>query len=238
LRRNPSATDLELALELDVKPETVRRYRYRLRNLSQDWTKFCPECYSPDVWLDRERGEHVCRSCGFVVEEEAGMVHTLPFDETYALESNIAFGKSLGNTLNIQKTYRVLAKLRSRENDQGKIPIRQITTLTQTVDPPVVRNMLSYGSRMLKQLGLEKDTESCHLLADRLGRTLRKIGAFLHVSRMQVRPYMLARAAVYVVLSRRGMHDKAAEAQQNFPFKEKHVKLVEKLEDLNSLEKE
>jgi len=112
----------KLADELGVKPESVRRYEYRLRKkLSQIWDKIpewkeliCPECLEPAVWLDTERGERVCTSCGHVVESE-NMIHRLPFDETYALENKLVFNKSLGGTADKRAVLRVLSRTRNNK---------------------------------------------------------------------------------------------------------------------------
>jgi hypothetical protein len=45
---------------------------------------------------DRVTGERIYVNCGCVVDNVAAKSKDLPFGETYALTSNIAFGKSLG----------------------------------------------------------------------------------------------------------------------------------------------
>jgi len=236
LRENPGATDLEIANKLGVEVETIPVYRWRLKNLLSGITSYCRYCFSKNVWTDRENGERICKSCGYVLEQENSMVHTLPFDETYALTSNIAFGKSLGGTLSRNATYRVLAKTRDAES-KTNVPIRQITTITNTFDPPVARNMLSYGSRILKNLGLQRDTGPSAVLAHTLGGTLRKVGGFLAVSKMyeEVQPAMLVRAAVWFTLKRFGLMDEAEECRRKYKFRERDLKLVLKIAELSEL---
>jgi len=109
---------------------------------------------------------------------------------------------------------RVLAKAR---REGGQIPIRQIQVLSNTVDPPAIQNMLRYGSRLLKELGLDRDTDSCHLLADRYGRLLRKLGAFITIGKVEIQPHMAARVALFYLLNKTDP-EKAVEARRRFPF--------------------
>jgi len=112
----------EIAKRLNVKPESVRRYEYRLRKkLSQIWDKIpdwksllCPECLQPSLWRDPQSGEQVCTNCGYVLESE-DLIHRLPFDETYALENRLVFNNSLGGTADKRTVLKVLS--RTRNND-------------------------------------------------------------------------------------------------------------------------
>lgn len=73
--------------------------------------------------------------------------------------------------------YRILARINKEQNGPG-LPVRQIQVITQIVDPPLVKRMLTYGSHLLKGLGLDRDTNRDHLFADQFGRLLRKIAAY------------------------------------------------------------
>ena len=121
---------------------------------------------------------------------------------TFALTSYIAYGKSLGSTMPRSHLYRVIAKV-SAENKDWKqpVPIRQIQAIAETVDPAIVRSMLNYGSRVLKSLGYDGDTDKNHMLADRYGRLLRKIATYIMVSKESLQPYQAARAALFYLLS-------------------------------------
>ena len=77
--------------------------------------------------------------------------------------------------------------------------------------------MLSYGSRILKDLDLDRDTDSCHILADRYGRLLRKLGAFMTISKIRIQPHMVARATLFYLLCRTDP-EKAREARRRYPF--------------------
>jgi ribosomal protein S27AE len=235
LKENPFIPDQEIAKKLGVKVKTVQQYKWRLKNFVEsngNSTKFCPECCEDTLIYDHESGEYVCRRCGFVVEDNSlAFADFLPWDTTYALTSNIAFGKSLGDTLPKRYLHKVIAK---SENGDEDLPIRatQIRILSHAVDPPVIKSMINYGSRLMKQLGLYKDTEFCHLFADRYGRLLRKLGAFIQISKLDVQPYLIARAALYYLLKKTDSK-KAEEAREKFPFSNRYLSIVKKLEELD-----
>jgi ribosomal protein S27E len=230
LLKNPLASNEELAKELGVRTETVSLYRWRLERNSVSLYKICPECMRETVVLDEERGERACRSCGYVVESVPQFSDDLPFDTTYALTNHLAFGKSLGGTLPLDQLYKVLAQAPEGITD---LPIRsaQIQVLSSAVEPPVVRRMLDYGSRMLKQLGLDRDTDECHILSDQYGRCIRTAAAFLQVSKMKAQPHLVARAALYHILIQL-YPEKAETARWIFPFPERCLTLVEQLDVL------
>jgi len=240
LRKMPFLPDEEIAEELGVKVESVRVYKWRLNKklvTGVTYFDYCPECFSKSVVLDRETGEYVCTNCGYVIEEDGEKFSMdIPFgtDEkpnTFALTSHIAYGKSLGFTASRNSLFRVLARTSNRNQagrvDDGdlQIPIRQIQTITETVDPPIVRAMLNYGSRLLKQLGLSEDKDRNHILADSYGRLLRKIAAYLTISKAKLQPHMAARAVLFYLLSKTDP-EKAKESQRKYPFNRKYLKLV------------
>ena len=236
----------ELASLLGISEESVRIYENRLRKklvtqlkqVSPERLLFvCPECLAAKVYEDPETGERVCMNCGYVLDESK-MSETIPFGteeapNTYALTSHIAYGKSLGFTMPKSHLFRVLAKVSMEngasvsEGENGKIPIpiRQIQTITETVDPPIVKSILNYGSRLLKELGLDRDTDSNHTLADQYGRLLRKIGAYIMVSKSNLQPYQAARAALAYILSKVDP-EKAKEVTEKYPFNSKYMDLV------------
>ena len=227
-----------LAEKLGISLTSVYKYERRLEeklvqklgHVSRDrLSLICPSCLEAQVYTDPENGECVCRSCGLVIEQEADMVQTLPFDTTYALTSNMSFGKSLGGTLPRQQLFKVLAKAPAGTLD---LPIRstQIQVISSAVDPPLVKKMLEYGSRMLKDLGLDRDTDECHLFADQYGRLLRKIAGFIQVSRVDVQPHLVVRAALCYLL--RGNPKKAKEASRKYPFDSKYYNMVAQVTEL------
>lgn len=230
LAENPYLTNQELAEKLGVAPSSVKRYKNRLKKLVyQGWTSFCPECLQPSVIYDPEQGEYVCTKCGLVLDYQA-FLNSLPFGteeqpNTFALTSHIAFGKSLGDTMPRKYLFRVLARVNDENGRRDKLPVRQIQVITETFDPPLVKSMLNYGSRLLKQLDFDGDTERNHVFADEYGRLLRKLAAFLMVGKLKVQPHLVARAALYYLLSKTD-GERAEEAKKMFPFNEKHLRIV------------
>jgi hypothetical protein len=112
-----------LAQKLNIKPRSVLRYEERLakklaakgiiklepvvkrrqvrQGIDEDRFQFvCPECLSARLYPDPESGERTCGACGYVVNADDGqdacMDESLDFNTTYALESSMAIGKSLG----------------------------------------------------------------------------------------------------------------------------------------------
>jgi len=211
----------ELAEALGVKLKSVYEYERRLerklveriQQVSPERLQLvCPECLEARVYVDPDRGERVCTGCGYVLEQQADMVHRLPFDETYALESGLAFNRSLGVADTVRRRYgytKILAKARNnvgkikfveeilekwksggtaaieageeiREvlvkggaeeiaktilerkdekpaelakriiNTYDAIPTRQIMTLHEEYDPPLLRKMKEYGNQLLQ----------------------------------------------------------------------------------------
>ena len=112
----------KLAEKLGVQKKSLRRYEYRLGKklvaklgqISPDRLQLvCPECLEARVYDDPETGERVCTVCGYVVRQQPTMIHRLPFDQTYALENQLVFNKSLGGTLDKKTVGRVLTKVRN-----------------------------------------------------------------------------------------------------------------------------
>jgi hypothetical protein len=242
LRKIPFLPDEEIAEELGVKATAVKSYKWRLsKKLATGvaYFDYCPECFQKSVILDKQTGERVCTNCGFVVEDDPASKFSadIPFGtddkpNTFALTSHIAYGKSLGFTASRNHLFRVLARTSKIEDGELQIPIRQIQTITETVDPPIVRAMLNYGSRLLKELSLDKDKDRNHILADRYGRLLRKIGAYLTVSKSNLQPHQAARAALFHLLTRTDQQEKAKEAKEKHPFNPRYLEFVFTLERL------
>ena len=228
LEREPLTPNKVLAEKLGVKVETLYTYKGRLQRNLFDIDKICPECFEESIVRDGESGESVCRRCGLVVGEYLEQLSDdLPFDTTYALTNHLAFGKSLGGTLPSKRLYEVLAKAPEGMKD---LPVRstQIRVMSSALEPPVVKAMLSYGSKMLKGLGLDRDEEMCHVLSDEYGRCVRTVAAFLQISKIKVQPHLVARAALYHILIQL-YPEKAEDARWAFPFQERHLELVENL---------
>ena len=96
----------------------MRQYLYEIRkgtngNINKNVNKNprrCSSCGSTKITFDRENGEIVCTKCGLVLSSVESFENRLPFDTTYAMTNNLAFGKSLGGTLPRKELYKVIAR--------------------------------------------------------------------------------------------------------------------------------
>jgi len=231
----------QIAKATGLKKSSLRVYFSNIRkkngeavktvNKTVNKTRLC-QCGSEEVYFDRENGEVVCTKCGLVLSTVESLDSRLPFDTTYALTNNLAFGKSLGGTLPRKELYKVLAKGPKPRTDDGKddLPIRstQIQVMSSAVDPPVVKTMLSYGSKIMTELGLNRDDDVCHVLSDQYGRVIRSVAAYLQVSKIHVQPHLVARAALYHILLQL-LPTKAERARVLYPFSNRHLRFVEQI---------
>jgi len=225
----------QIAKATGLKRSTLREYLYRIRkgtrgNINKTVNKThnrCSSCGSTEITFDRENGEVVCTKCGLVLSSVESFENRLPFDTTYALTNNLAFGKSLGGTLPRKELYKVLARGPKGTKD---LPIRstQIQVMSSAVDPPVVKTMLNYGSKVMTELGLNRDDDVCHMLSDQYGRIIRTVAAYLQISKARVQPHLVARAALYHVLIQL-YEGKAEQARRNYPFSSRHLQFVEQI---------
>ena len=222
----------QIAKATGLKKSTLRYYFSQVNTVSKSpktvskTPRVC-QCGSEEVYFDRENGEVVCTKCGLVLSSVESFENRLPFDTTYALTNNLAFGKSLGGTLPRKQLYEVLARGPKGTKD---LPIRstQIQVMSSAVDPPVVKTMLNYGSKAMTEIGLNRDDDLCHILSDQYGRIIRTVAAFLQISKTRVQPHLVARAALYHILIQL-YPAKAEQARRDYPFSDHHLQFVEQL---------
>jgi predicted RNA-binding Zn-ribbon protein involved in translation (DUF1610 family) len=224
----------QIADATGLKRSSLRRYIYAIResndkiadNISKRPRK-CSSCGGMEITFDRENGEAVCTKCGLVQYTRDDFENKLPFDTTYALTNHLAFGKSLGGTLPRNDLFTVLARGPLGTKD---LPIRstQIQVMMSAVDPPVVKLMLNYGSGVMKELGLDRDEQVCHVLSDQYGRVVRQVAAIIQTGKVHVQPHLVARAALYHLLI--SLYPENAEnARSTFPFDRRHLKFVQQV---------
>lgn len=89
----------------------------------------CPEYLKPSLIV--RDGELVCSSCGYVVEASEPS-RRLPWDETYAFEEHLAWGRSIGDTLPPGQLCRLSLGMGGR--DLG-LRARHIRTIVEAVSP-------------------------------------------------------------------------------------------------------
>ena len=143
-----------LAMRLGISISDLQDYLLRLRGMLEEGSEessygLCPECLSSRIVEDPETGEVICRSCGYVIEKLPNLDFRLPFGTTYALESPLAVGKSLGGTITRQGLYRILAKSAAGTEDLG-IRARHIRIMIETNDPPDLARILKKGNNLIK----------------------------------------------------------------------------------------
>jgi hypothetical protein len=152
------------------------------KNTLDEPSQICPECHQN--WLVKSNGELVCIHCGFVCDEERSFNPNLPFDETFAFESKLAFGRSLGGTLPHGQLSRVIAR---SSNGSKDLPIRAIhlKTIVESVEPPQAMKLKAEISGLLKRYGLygEDYNEFNHLLGDKAGHMAETVARFLQAGR-------------------------------------------------------
>jgi hypothetical protein len=157
-----------------------------------------PEQPCKHVFVKTRDGELACKFCG-EVKQSFNMIPQLPMDVTYQPSSSICFGKALGNTLNYYGLLRVLAKGPGGRSDLG-IRARQIKLITMQTEPPQLHKSLNIASAKLILLGFEEN----HVVSNDCGNLLRKLFAFLMLSKMKFQTQELADAALYYTLKKHG----------------------------------
>ena len=191
-----------LANKLGISISDLKDYLLRLRRMLEEGSKessygLCPECLSSKIVEDPETGEVICRSCGYVIEKLPNLDFRLPFGTTYALESPLAVGKSLGGTITRQGFYRILAKSAAGTEDLG-IRARHIRIMIETNDPPDLARILKKGNNLIKKYNLENEK----LLAHDLGKNIRRAYWLTRQLAIRVSCKLIAETALYIAIKR------------------------------------
>jgi len=156
-----------------------RKLAVSLQQVSADRLRLvCPECLEARLIQDSETGETVCMSCGVVTEQEPEHVHTLGFDQTYALTNPLVIGKSLGDTLPRIQLYNVLAKAHENNGTKEDVPINQIRTIIGFSEPPLIKRMKEYAESLRKDSTLAGNRPICDqdVFSVILGNLVEKVG--------------------------------------------------------------
>jgi hypothetical protein len=162
-------------------------------------SRACRECGGD---LRQRDGEVVCVECGLVNGVSYGMVHRLPFGETYQPTSLIAFNKSLGETLQPNDYFRVLAtsSFGQKPEDLKDLGLRARHTkiMFQNQEPMRIRRALEYASGKLLRLFPKNEN---HVLANDVAGRLRVLIVWLLVSKLKYRTCCLVDAVIYHTLT-------------------------------------
>jgi len=119
----------------------------------------------------------------------------LPFDTTYAPTCNVAFGKSLGDTLPPQGLYKVLAKAPKGSQDLG-LRARLIRIILSYQDHPLVKRALECTSRQLKRMRLDQN----YAFANDVGALVRKLISYLTIAKAEYNNSYIVNAIIYYLL--------------------------------------
>ena len=192
-----------LANKLGISISDLQDYLLRLRNMLEESSEessygLCPECLSSKIVEDPETGEVICKSCGYVIEKLPNLDFRLPFGTTYALESPLAVGKSLGGTITRQGLYRILVKSAAGAEDLG-IRARHIRIMIETNDPPDLARILKKGNNLIKKYNLENEK----LLAHDLGKNIRRAYWLTTQLAIRIPKKAIAETALYITIQKR-----------------------------------
>ena len=192
-----------LANKLGISIDELQDYLLRLGRMLEESSEessygLCPECLSSRIVEDPETGEVICRSCGYVIEKLPNLDFRLPFGTTYALESPLAVGKSLGGTITRQGLYKILAKSAAGTEDLG-IRARHIRIMIETNDPPDLARILKKGNNLIKKYNLENEK----LLAHDLGKNIRRAYWLTTQLAIRIPKKAIAETALYITIQKR-----------------------------------
>jgi len=222
-----------LAMRLGISISDLQDYLLRLRGMLEEGSEessygLCPECLSSRIVEDPETGEVICRSCGYVIEKLPNLDFRLPFGTTYALESPLAVGKSLGGTITRQGLYRILAKSAAGTEDLG-IRARHIRIMIETNDPPDLARILRKGTSLIKEFNLENEK----LLAHDLGRNIRRAYWLTTQLAIRISGKAIAETALYITIQK---HKKKAIKYRNILEKIKpNIQLYNLINKINQI---
>jgi len=219
----------QIAEATGLKKSSLRVYFSRLRKkhgetVNKTVNKTPPKCQcgSERVRFDPENGELVCCKCGLVLFSEQDFDIRLPFDTTYALESDLAVGKSLGGSLPKKNLYQILARSDNGSEDLG-IRARQIRVLAETNEPPSLAKMLKKAYETSKRFNLEGDK----LFNNDLGRNVRR--AFWLARELEININGASETAFWVTLCQHGKQKLIPEVENSLKINQTLLGLTLKL---------
>lgn len=194
----------------------------------------CPECLDARVYTDPENGERICANCGLVLEEAKCYSQDLPFDTTYALTSELAYGRSLGGTLGYRGMLRVLAKSPSSSelsknggNHHLGLRARLAQIIAETVEPEPTREALRHTKELSAYYGLGSD----YVFNDSLGILIKRAYFFAYnIAKKAVFKRRLAETCFWMTLKTFGRKELAERFQKEYEVN--HV-LAIALEEFN-----
>jgi hypothetical protein len=238
----------ELAQRLAVKLNTVYHYEHRLTDklvaqgiiklepvqksgqVDEDRFQFvCPECLSARLFPDPETGERTCGACGYVVNADDGqdacMDESLDFNTTYALESSMAIGKSLGSSPALRDTYKILAV--ANKDDLG-LRARQIRIMSETNEHPRLAELLRLLYELSKRYGVDGDK----IFNNDVATNLRRAFWLTREIDLKVTKRALAESVFWFTACQSGKREVAAKAKMELLIDPKVLHLIIKTGEL------
>jgi len=169
----------------------------------------CPECLRNEFVEIYETGETVCKNCGLVLSKAAEFDTRLPFNTTYALESSLAAGKSLGSTISGKGLFKVLAKAPSGTKDLG-LRARHIRIMTETSEHPQLARLLKDAYSLSKRFDVENDK----LFNQDLGINIRRAFWLVKELCLGLSRKAIAETVFWMTLCQYGKRETALQAQK------------------------
>lgn len=152
-----------------------------------------PACSCGGRMVERD-GESVCQRCG-LVHPSPSFDCSLPFGETYALTSELAFDKSLGGTLRAKEVMEVL-----KDANNGWRS-RMLAKVVGSGDHPFIRRALSCLSSLIIRHNLQYN----HVLANDAASIARRMGAYFIMTKSRVSASRLAELSLFAAAERLGI---------------------------------
>jgi len=169
----------------------------------------CPSCGGA---LQIKEGAVVCTKCGLIVDEELEAVHNLPFGQTFQPSNNLHLGRGLGKPLptNNRELYRILAL---SPNGTQDLPIRarQIRTLMEYREHPIVASALKTAYNLAIKYGFKQDNDAGAMWLNGLGKIIRRVSSFLVYMGENARNVSFFTKAVFTYYVSKTVSEKKAE---------------------------
>jgi hypothetical protein len=189
----------------------------------------CPECLSTRLFPDPETGERTCGACGYVMNADDGqdacMDESLGFNTTYALESSMAIGKSLGSSPAVRDTYKILAVV--NKDDLG-LRARQIRIMSETNEHPRLAELLRLLYELSKRYGVDGDK----IFNNDVATNLRRAFWLTREIDLKVTKRALAESVFWFTTCQSGKGEIAAKAKMELLIDPKVLHLIIKTGEL------
>jgi hypothetical protein len=170
----------------------------------------CPDCFEP--LLELPDGVKICRKCGgeyhdggqvendrVPLPQQDGNAKKTYFEGHWSPPNELAFDKNLGTSTLIP--VKAICKIISGgDNRDLGIRARLVKIVATAGEPHQLHNCLEYASTVLKQLNFNQNM----IIGNAVGAMLRKVVAYLLLTKVAFRSREVADATVFYVLKKFG----------------------------------